>query len=126
MSYEVLVTDEAKQDFRDLAEKDEEAAREAVRQAMALKKDPWIGDELRDRSGVGNLTNCRSIHFDRPDWEGKHRFRLVYRNEPNEGAPAIVAILAIGDRERLAAYRDAAKRLVKRMREQATGTADDQ
>lgn len=121
MSYEVIVTDEAKRDFQDLAVKDREAAREAVRLALELREDPYVGDELRDRAAVGNLSGCRSIHFDRPGWKGKHRFRLVYRNEPNDGAPAIIAVLAIGDREKLSAYRDAAKRLARRVREQAAG-----
>jgi ParE-like toxin of type II ParDE toxin-antitoxin system len=125
VSYEVIVTDEAKQDFRDLATEDHDAAREAVRLALELKEDPYIGAELRDRAGVGNLSDCRSIHFDRPNWGGKHRFRLVYRNEPNDGAPAIVAVLAIGDREKLGAYRDAARRLVARAREQVTNDPRD-
>jgi hypothetical protein len=118
VSYEVEVTPEAEEDLRELVERDQEAAAAAVGLALDLRGDPYLGKELRDRGGLGRLHDCRSILFDRPDWKGKPRFRLVYRNEPHDGAPHVAAVLAIGDREKLRAYRDAAVRRLKRDRAQ--------
>lgn len=66
---------------------------------------------MRERFNLRILGECRRIRFDRPDWTGKPRYRLVYRNEPSDGAPAVARILAVGLRDDLAAYRSAASRL---------------
>ena len=34
------------------------------------------------------LSNCRRVRFDIPTHKAKPRFRLIYRNEPTDGAPA--------------------------------------
>lgn len=34
------------------------------------------------------LVNCRRVRFDIRAHNGKPRFRLIYRNEPSDGAPA--------------------------------------
>ena len=49
--------------------------------------------------------------FDETGWAEKQRYRLVYRNEPDDGAVHVVAVIAVGARERLAAYRAAAARV---------------
>jgi hypothetical protein len=79
--------------------------------AGELRENPWLGEQMRERFNLRVLGECRRVRFDRPDWEGKPRYRLVYRNEPTDGAPALVRVLAVGSRERLAAYRAAAARI---------------
>jgi hypothetical protein len=51
------------------------------------------------------------VPFDPPSSKGKPRFRLVYRNDPDDGSIAVISVLAIGPRSGLAAYRRAATRL---------------
>ncbi len=100
----------------ELAELDREAARVALRLAAELKENPWLGDEMRARRGLEELADCRRISFDRDDWTGKPRFRLVYRNEPSDGTPHIVAILAAAERRNLGAYRRVKPRIIDRLR----------
>jgi hypothetical protein len=116
MSYRVLVLPSARGDFVELAERDREAARVALRLAGELEENPWLGGEMRARRGLEELGDCRRVPFDRDDWSGKPRFRLVYRNEPSDGAPHIVAILAAAERRNLGAYRRAKPRIVDRLR----------
>jgi hypothetical protein len=116
MSYEVVVLPSAHGDFEELAEEDREAARVALRLASDLKENPWLGDEMRARRGLEELRDCRRIRFDRDDWTDRPRFRLVYRKEPSDGTPHIVAVLAVAGRTNLGAYRRAKPRLVDRLR----------
>ncbi len=83
----------------------------AVRAIKALEGNPWLGAELRDRIRVGDLRRVRRVAFDEPAWDDKPRYRLVYRNEPDDVVVEVVAVIAVGKRERLAAYREAASRL---------------
>lgn len=87
-----------------------------MRLAAELRQNPWLGDPLRQRFNLQVLGECRRIRFDRPDWADKPRYRLVYRNEPSDGAPALARIIAVGSRTQLAAYRSAATRLGTRGR----------
>lgn len=64
------------------------------------------------------LRGCRKVRFDDPKWKGKPRYRLVYRNEPVDGAPATAVILAIGRRDRMIAYAMAARRVKERVTEE--------
>lgn len=116
MSYEVKVTREATEDLRDLARRDRDAAAAAIRLTLDLRKDAYLGKKLRDRPGVGGLADCRAIAFDRPNWKKRPRYRLVYLNEPHDGAPHVIAVLAVGERKKLAAYRAAVKRRLRRSR----------
>jgi hypothetical protein len=118
MSYEVVVLPSAHGDFKDLAEEDREAARVALRLANELKENPWLGNEMRARRGLEELHDRRKIRFDRDNWTDKPRFLLVYRNEPSDGAPHIIAILAAAQRTNLGAYRRAKGRFVDRLRAQ--------
>jgi ParE toxin of type II toxin-antitoxin system, parDE len=116
MSYEVVVLPGAHADLIELAKLDREAALAALRLAADLTESPWLGEELRARRGLEELKDCRRIRFDREHWTDKPRFRLVYRNEPSDGAPHIVAILAATQRRDLGAYRRAKPRLLERLR----------
>ena len=113
MSYEVKAEPAVSEDLAELAAEDRDAAREALRLMLALRDDPWLGDELRERYNLRPLRDCRRIGFDRPDWEGKPRYRLVYRNEPSDGAPGLVRVWAVGPRDRLVVYARAAARITR-------------
>ncbi|HEX3692708.1 MAG TPA: hypothetical protein VHU13_05135 [Solirubrobacteraceae bacterium] len=116
MGYPVVVLPSARADFVELAERDRAVARVALLLAGELRENPWLGDEMRSRLGLSELRECRRIRFDRADYRGKPRYRLIYRNEPSDGAPHIVAILAAAERENLGAYRRAKPRLIERLR----------
>lgn len=88
----------------------------AVRVILSLQENPWLGTELRERIRVGDLRGLRRVAFDEPNWKGKPRYRVVYRNEPDDAVVEVVAVIAVGRQERLAAYREAAARLREEMR----------
>jgi len=72
--------------------------------------------ELTATSSVGpglhpELANCRRVRFDIPWYSGKPRFRLIYRNEPTDGAPAECRWLTVAPRAGLRAHRKARQRL---------------
>lgn len=116
MAYRVLVLPGARSDLRELAQQDREVVRAALKLAGELAANPWLGDEMRARLGLEELRGCRRIRFDRAGWKEKPRFRLIYRNEPSDGAPHIVAILAAAERKNLGAYRRAKPRIIERLR----------
>lgn len=118
MSYDVLVLPSARGDLHELYRHDRELARAALANAEQLRENPWLGREMRSRVGLVELEACRRVAFDREDWAKKPRYRLVYRNEPSDGAVHIVAILAAARRKELEAYRRAKPRLIERLREQ--------
>ena len=113
MSYEVKAEPAVNEDIAELVAEDRDAAREALRLMLALRDDPWLGDELRERYNLRPLLDCRRISFDRSDWEGKPRYRLVYRNEPSDGAPGLVRVWSVGPRDRLVVYARAAARITR-------------
>lgn len=83
----------------------------AVEAIVAMQENPWSGAELRSRARVGELSGLRRVTFDTADWTEKPRYRVVYRNEPDDGVVEVVAVIAVGLRERLTAYKQAATRL---------------
>jgi len=83
----------------------------AVQAIVSLQENPRLGTELRERVRVGDLRGLRRVAFDEPGWNDKPRYRVVYRNEPDDTVVEIVAVIAVGRRERLTAYRAAAARL---------------
>ena len=99
----------AQQDLRELPSDELKlAAMNAIKTVWA---NPWAGKDLRRRARVGDLAGLRRVAFDSPDWSEKPRYRIVYRNEPDDGVVEVVAVIAVGLRERLAAYKEAATRL---------------
>lgn len=84
---------------------------------QALKENPHCGELMGDKP-PRDLERSRKIRFDRPDWDKKPRYRLVYRNEPTDGSVQTVAVLAIGRRDRMIAYAKAAGRLKARIVEE--------
>jgi hypothetical protein len=76
---------------------------------VECKGNPFIG-ELMGPGIHPELANCRRVRFDIPTHKAKLRFRLIYRNEPTDGAPAECLWLAIAPRSGLQAHRRARQR----------------
>lgn len=91
--------------------------REIARIVVQLHGNPHYGELMGDRP-PRILKGCRKLRFDEPGWRGKPRYRLVYRNEPTDGAPARSLILAVGRRDRMIAYAKAARRVKERVAEE--------
>lgn len=95
----------------DQAGKDEaEALKRRIAELLVeCKGNPFIGDLM----GPGlhpELANCRRVRFDIPTHKAKLRFRLIYRNEPTDGAPAECLWLTVAPRAGLQAHRRARQR----------------
>jgi hypothetical protein len=76
---------------------------------LECEGNPHAG-ELMGSGRHPELADCRRIRFDIETHKGKPRFRLIYRNEPTDGAPAKCLWLAIGPRAGLRAHRKAQQR----------------
>ncbi len=76
---------------------------------VECKDNPFIG-ELMGPGLHPELSNCRRVRFDISSHKGKPRFRLIYRNEPTDGAPAECHWLTISPRAGLQAHRRAQQR----------------
>ena len=96
----------------DQAHKDEaEALKRRIAELLVeCKGNPFIG-ELMGRGLHPELANCRRVRFDIASQKGKPRFRLIYRNEPSDGAPAECHWLTVAPRAGLRAHRKAQQRL---------------
>lgn len=88
--------------------------REVARIAVELHRNPHYGELMGDKP-PRILKGCRKVRFDEPGWRRKPRYRLVYRNEPDDGAPATAVILAVGRRDRMIAYVKAARRVKEKV-----------
>ena len=77
MSYPVRFEDEAISDVQALPDRETQFA--ALRVARDLAQNPHLGERLRNRSRIGDLTICRAVRFDKEGRRGKPRYRLVYR-----------------------------------------------
>lgn len=108
MSYPVEVWEGAQ---RDIAALEDRVQLAALRVALSLRDHPFAGEPLRNRLRIGDLATCRRISFDKPGRRGKPRYRLIYRNDPEDASIAVVQVIAVGLRERLEAYKIAADRL---------------
>ncbi len=91
------------------------AEAEALKQRIAellveCKGNPFLG-ELMGPGLHPELANCRRVRFDIPSYSGKPRFRLIYRNEPADGAPAECRWVTVAPRAGLRAHRKARQRL---------------
>lgn len=76
---------------------------------LECNANPHAG-ELMGSGRHPELAECRRIRFDIETHKGKPRFRLIYRNEPTNGAPAVCLWLAVGPRAGLLAHRKARQR----------------
>ena len=76
---------------------------------VECKANPYLG-EMMGSGRHPELAGCRRVRFDIPAHRGKPRFRLIYRNEPSDGAPAECRWLAVAPRAGLRAHRRASQR----------------
>lgn len=76
---------------------------------VECKANPYLG-ELMGAGRHPELADCRRVRFDIATHQGKPRFRLIYCNEPSDGAPAECRWLAIAPRAGLPAHRQASQR----------------
>jgi hypothetical protein len=76
---------------------------------VECKGNPFIG-ELMGPGLHPELANCRRVRFDVRSYKGKPRFRLIYRNEPSDGAPAECHWLTVAPHAGLRAHRKAQQR----------------
>jgi hypothetical protein len=99
----VLLTTLARSDINAVAEIDVRTA--VVSALVEIENDLDFGRLLESRGYTGDLRGCRRVYVDRPDWQGKPRFRLVCWCSPDERQPRTARILAFGPRASSAAYR---------------------
>jgi hypothetical protein len=95
----------------DQARKDEaEALKLRIAELLVeCKGNPFIGELMR--TGLHpELADCRRVRFDISTQKGKPRFRLIYRNQPSDGAPAECHWLTVAPRAGLLAHRKAQQR----------------
>jgi hypothetical protein len=117
--YEVRAEPGVSQDLAELAGIDDRLVDEAIRLMGRLRDDPWLGEELRERYNMRAIADCRKIRFDLPDWPAKPRYRIVYRNDPSDGAVGRVRVWSVGPRNTLVAYARANTRVIReRVRKQ--------
>jgi hypothetical protein len=96
VSYPVEVLDEVRRlDMPVLLAIDPALGRAVAEIVRDLHFDPWLGAEMRTRVRLDILRDCRKVSFDLPSHKGKPRFRLIYRNRPDDGSIAIVTVLAV-------------------------------
>lgn len=92
------------------AEDEAEALKRRIAELLVeCKGNPFLG-ELMGPGLHPELVNCRRVRFDIPTHKGKPRLRLIYRNEPSDGAPAECHWLTVAPRAGLQAHRRAQQR----------------
>ncbi len=110
---ELVLGEEAKQDIHKLLSDPETkpVGLEALKQCMALELNPYQGDKLRYKANRKPLAeaDCRKLKLD--------GYRVVYRLEPHEGAPARVYVLVVASKRQ--AYGEGTARAAARLRELA-------
>lgn len=68
------------------------------------------GAPLTDLQSVGDLSDCFKVYFDTVE-NGPPRYRFVYRLLPSEVQAVHVEAVAVGERQALRVYVEAARRL---------------
>lgn len=93
-------------------ERDEiEALKRRIAELLVeCRGNPYVGD-LMGPGRHPELATCRRVRFDVLAHTGRPRFRLIYRNEPSDGAPAECRWLAVGPRVGLQTHRKAQRRV---------------
>jgi addiction module RelE/StbE family toxin len=99
----VVIRPEANEDLRNLTSTS--AQWEAAKYILRLERQPYLGQRLEHLAQTGDMSDCRKIYID------ERRYRIVYRLLPDEKEPAQVDVIAVGRRERLEVYIEAARRL---------------
>jgi hypothetical protein len=98
------------EDDREYAAETEALKHRIAELLVECKGNPFLG-EMMGRGLHPELANCRRVRFDIPSHSGKPRFRLIYRNEPTDGAPGECRWLTVAPRAGLRAHHKARQRL---------------
>lgn len=115
----VALTDEAKQDVRDLAPLDgskkadkarKQLAAAVVQSAREIEDHPWVGDHLREDGKIEGVGELRKMSL-APDGTMPPPLRLVYLLEPEGEYPVDAEVVAIGKRENMEVYETASRRM---------------
>lgn len=101
MPYKVVLTGLAVLDFRSL---DGSIKEQVARQLRKLKTSPHLGEHLGKRGDL-DLTGYYKLYA------ARKAIRIVYRIIETE---VVVEVIAIGQREDIAVYREAVRRILKR------------
>lgn len=87
-------------------------SRQAIAIINELRSNPFLGNAWEGRSDrFESLTGCRRVAFDRHGWNGKPRYRLVYRLFPDEDLPELVWVICVERRADMSAYQVSQGRL---------------
>jgi mRNA interferase RelE/StbE len=99
MAYKVIFTKDAENDLKNL---DKSIRTQAIKKAIALQKNPFLGNPLGNKFGI-DLTGYYKLYV------AKKAYRIVYRlvGEQIE----VVEIVGIGKRDKEEIYRLVVKRL---------------
>ena len=99
---------EVTDDLRAIRLKDEKLAILIIEKLADLRAGRITGQPLENLPGTGNLSDCRKIYvgleFGRPT------HRIVYASH-DDGAVEVIQVIAVGEREAVAVYLDALRRL---------------
>ncbi|MCK4760976.1 MAG: type II toxin-antitoxin system RelE/ParE family toxin [Candidatus Aminicenantes bacterium] len=95
--YKVLFHPKAKKELDQL---DGSVRKVVLKQVAKLRETPRLGEKLGNKAGL-DLTGYRKMYA------YKKKIRIVYRIFEGE---LLVFVIAVGDREEMAVYRDAFKR----------------
>jgi hypothetical protein len=105
---EVTLRREIQADFAALPSDDHR--RQAVGFLIRLRDAPLLGQPLGHHPGVGDLSDCRKVYFDRAP-NRPPGFRIVYRLRPSAEEPDEVDVIAIGPRADAEVYLESVRRL---------------
>jgi len=98
MNYRIRFIPSAQKDFDKL---DGRRKILVAKQLVKLENNPFTGKELGNKAGI-DLTGYHKLYVD------KRKIRIVYKIIEEK---IIVKIIAIGERDELTVYREAAKRI---------------
>ena len=102
---------EVTNDIRAIRRRSEELAVLVIEKLADLRGGRIEGQPLGELAGTGGLSDCRKIYVGLDAVRPTHR--IVYRQR-DDGVVEIIEVVAVGEREALAVYVEALKRLGRR------------
>lgn len=99
---------EVTDDIRAIRRRSEKLAVLILEKLADLRAGRIEGHPLAELAGTGELSDCRKIYVGIEPARPTHR--IVYRQH-DDGAVVVIEVIAVGEREALAVYLEALKRL---------------
>jgi mRNA interferase RelE/StbE len=99
---------EVTDDIRAIHRRSEKLAVLIIEKLADLKAGRIEGQPLAELAGTGDLSDCRKIYVGLDPIRPTHR--IVYRRR-DDGVVEVIEVVAVGEREALAVYLEALKRL---------------